>query len=432
MVVSKQLLSESASTQNMQHSHPYFLVVGKEQIDIWRIDEASNTLRKHVRLSQFVPFPGFDRDPHEVYQMAPVIDIENGVVIIAQSCESAENRTSTLWVFSLGTGDVLRKTELQGCWRPYFLNYRKGRVIATLDQNEDEVPPEGRSRIVVCDTNSEIGVIGSVHLPNHLQPREAKREITGGGVLRCVYYAPNGDVIGTSAEAYEDTLDVLRWRAGDLPTFPQPDATVTLRATFEGCDRTYPFCSTTLDASSFLLAVSQEVAGLIPDGYHRQMILYAIDWTTMSVRWASDPLLGFVYDVWHVASHGIVVAAGEREMGGWSQFYIAILDPSTGERRLLEVIDETPQENTPKLWGLSEDRENPEVVVVFTDGSICVVPLADFAKNGFPRDGEHVRTEKPIPGTVQVEKREVVLGCRSVLLSAAAETGPCYLYYLHW
>ncbi|KAI0736555.1 cytochrome P450 [Fomitopsis betulina] len=56
MVVTKQLLSESALTQDIQHSHPYFLIAGKEQIDIWRVDEASNTLRKHVQLSQFVPY----------------------------------------------------------------------------------------------------------------------------------------------------------------------------------------------------------------------------------------------------------------------------------------------------------------------------------------------------------------------------------------
>lgn len=79
---------------------------------------------------------------------------------------------------------------------------------------------------------------------------------------------------------------VLRWRIEDLSrTCPQPNADFTLKAKFDGCDRTYPSCSTALMAS-LLLAVSEEVAGLMVDGYHRKMIIYAIDWKTMSVRWA--------------------------------------------------------------------------------------------------------------------------------------------------
>ena len=432
MVISNQVLPTSVSPQNIHSNHPYFLVAGKDTLDVWRTDGPANTLREHVQLSQFLTYPGYGGDAHDVYQMSPIIDVNRGIIIIAQASEPAGNRTSTLWVFSLETGEVLRKAELQGRWRPYPLLYREGRVIATLDQDPDEVPPEGRTSVVVCDAGSDMRIVGSVHLPGDLQSREAKRIITGGGVLRCVYDAPSGDIIGTSTEAYEDVLDVFRWRAGDLPASPQPDATLTLKARLNGCDRTYPSCSATLDASTFILVVSEEVAGLIADGYHRQMILYAIDWTTMSVRWTAEPMWGFIYDVWHVGSQGMVVVAGEREMGGWSQFYIAVLDPSTGERRSLEVINKTPNDNTPKFWGLSEDHENPDVVVIFANGSICIVPLADFAVNGFPRDGEDVRTERLLPELVEPDNLRVAVGHKSALLSTPDETGTSRLCYVHW
>lgn len=419
-----------ASVIDIHARHPFYITFEEGVITSWRIDEQSGTLRRMAQFSHFVSFPGMGRCELDAEQMAPIIDVERDLVIIPQSADSSRGDSPSLWTFTLTTGKLLRTIKLYGRWEYYPLHYRDGRSVVVLNQARKDISPYGRTVIVVCDTAGDGRLVGGIYLPRRLQEREQSNISTVGGVLRCIYAAPGGDIIGTSSKVYEDTIEVLRWRAGDLSTFPEPDASLTLTASLEGCDRTYPSCSAPLDDASLLLAVSEEVTYAPLDGFHCQLAVYAIDWEKMTVRWRAEPIWGVAHGLWHVPTHEVVVIAGERQMGPNKHAFIAALNSLTGAIRCIDTINVDAQGASPLLWALSEDRERPNVVVIFTDGSLCTVPLQDFVRSGIPRDGELVRAQRTVQEGLTVNR--ATLGRRSALLSASDDKGTSYVFHVLW
>jgi len=257
----------------------YVLTFGKSSVDVCRAGGPHARLEHVAHLAHFVQPPP--------YQLDPVFDTDRNLIVIADQTE--ESVPPSLLVFSLVDGRLIRKLELYGTLTEDRLRYADGKVlVATV---------EDLTTILLCDVLGDGGVLGRAALPTRLRACEEKRLNTNGGVLLPVHVRPNGDIFAASSEAWDDKIEVLRWRGADVPHSPEPDASCQLEVGVEDGDQIYPTCSASLDANTFVLAVYEADGNVLPTKSACQTSVYAIDTETMTIRWHATPIGGWVHTI---------------------------------------------------------------------------------------------------------------------------------------
>ncbi|KZT66563.1 hypothetical protein DAEQUDRAFT_448429 [Daedalea quercina L-15889] len=405
----------------------YVLTFDTKSVDVWRA--GGGRLNHVTRLAQFVECP-----PHG---LDPIIDTDRNIIIVADIDRAGQNGSPLLLVFNLADGQLVRRCELYGTNAEKPLQYVDGKVLVTIEENEDRAPPHGLTTILlwdVADDNAR-GFLGGVNLPVRLRAREERRTNTDGGVLFPIQLRPNGDVIATSSAAWYKKMEVLRWRGVDVPRFPEPDASIELEVPHEDYDEIHPTsssCCVPLDESSFLMPVYEAAGSFLPVGGACQTTIYAVDAETMTIRWRAEPVGGHVHSVHYVAALDSIVAFGNHDNGDGIKrdplAYVLVLDPATGTQRRMESLIYRIQGRSVQYCGLSRQTDGFAIVVVFRDGTTCAVHLEQFLEQGFPTEGERLACFKPFgEETFQVE--EVSIAEQMAVLSVDDGSGSLHLRY---
>ncbi|KAI0725749.1 hypothetical protein C8Q72DRAFT_575051 [Fomitopsis betulina] len=417
-------------TQKIQIHHPYVITYTDDSVDIWHLPLPDGHMLHVVRLQHPVPYPG-RKDPSNTESLNTIVDADRQLIIIP--IERSHDFPTSLWIFNLRDGELLRKIELLGTLPDTPLTYRDGKVLVMV---ADEESDESRLRmsVLICDVQSG-SLEGGIRIPEHLAERERKR-VAETCIIWPAFISPEFDIIATSSEAWMSTMEVLRYPTSRDKGFPQPDASFQLTESIADGDEISPMCSTGLDAGAFVLAVYEGTGGL-PQGNQCQTACYAIDSRSMAVLWSAPTVWGQIDRIWYVPSLDAIVAIGKHDTGEkwggdgspWATTLV-ILDPSTGAQRRFETIHYGVQGSPVKHCAVTPGEHDPTLVVVFEDGEICAVSVESFIKTGLPKEGHRLQTQRSFDGSCTVNWALVVE--RTVLVSVSLMDGVTSVSCINW
>ena len=376
--ITPQALRVEGELQAFYTHQQYVLTFSTTSVDVWRAGPGHGRLNHAARLAEVVECPPYGLDP--------IIDTERGIIVIADRNRSRRPRIPLLLVFGLADGKLIHKIELFGTLAEKPLRYTDGRVLVAVEEEGNKAPPDGLTTVLLYDVAGDGSRLGSITLPKRLRAREQSRLNTNGGILLPVRLLPNGDVIVTSSEAYNRKMEVLRYRAADLSSFPEPDASIELVTSSEDFERIHPTCSGLLDEHTLLMAVYEADDDQLPKDDACQTAIYAIDTESMSIRWRSAYVGGMVTDVRYIAALDAVVAIGTHDNGTQEEpdpFAFALaLDPATGTQGQVGTIKHHARNGTVQYCGLAGEADSLTIAVVFSDASTWVGSLQESLETG--------------------------------------------------
>jgi hypothetical protein len=127
--------------------------------------------------------------------------------------------------------------------------------------------------------------------------------------------------------------------------------------------------------------------------------------------------------------HGNIEDSGRYPPVTW----IAVLDKDTGTCLRMEVINHVEVGAAVVQCTVSDNAEDPALVVVFSDGDHIITSLRDFVNNGLPKhfDDGSLRVSKTFTESVIV-KQAVVGDELLVLLLAGEDDGPLNIHNITW
>ncbi|EPS95318.1 hypothetical protein FOMPIDRAFT_1054306 [Fomitopsis schrenkii] len=405
-----QSLAIEGDLQTFYVHEQYVLTFTTTSVDVWRTADEHGRLDHAARLASFVECPPYGLDP--------IIDTKRDLIIIADRNYAQPPSIPLLLVFGLTDGKLIRMMELYGTPAEKPLQYANGKVLVAIEEEGNKVPPEGLTTVLLCDVAGDGGRLGGITLPKRLRAREQSRLNTSGGILLPVQLMPNGDIIATSSEAYNSTMEVLRYRAADVSTFTEPDAHFELATSREIFERIQPTCSGLLDEHTILMAVYEADDDQLPKGDACQTAIYAVDTESMTVRWRSDSVGGMVTDVRYVAALDAVVAFGAHDNGTHEDpdpfAYVLALDPATGVQRRMETVGHRGREGSVQYCGLAGKADDLIMVVVFSDASVWSGNLRSMLEDG-PAGGSWLQIVESLTGDRRIDVAGVA--GRTVILS---------------
>jgi hypothetical protein len=401
--------------------HPYLFTFSLERADIWRLD--TGDVPRHVaELADLCCVPELD------LTRGVVVDAERDVVII-----SLMPTPPQILTFSLTDGTLLDSWCLDGWIDQHPSPYLNGRILLATCEDEDDEHPDGVSRITSCEWDPSGGQesVQHVHFPMDLQQR-AKRKVD----LAPIVLTATGDIIGTASESYTNSMFILQWRGPNVRTGQEPDARLELSLSLEGGHLIHTESFAQMNDDTFLLCVRESRMDVVHNGRTSQIVIYAIDVQSLTVRWRAEPIFGLHCTIDFVPALGVAVAIGRNPPQ--NETWIAVLNKDTGAYLRMEVIDHHSEAGVPVLTcAVSQSAENPALVVVFEDGDYVVSDLHTFAEEGLARyedDGSLKVTKAFGEEQVTIQRAVVGNGTLVMLLAAEAEeaTGGSRMHCISW
>lgn len=422
------------TTTRIQYQYPYFTLFDNDSVEVWQVPSQGISPQLVTRLAHAVPYPGL-ADPSISQTLQPIVDSKHKLVVVPE--ESHDGLPPFLRVFSLETGELLQTVELSGQLVQIPLSYQDGKVLALVGDDASE-PPYTRMTILICDVVHGGSHIGGVRIPARLDERERKGPNTDS-ILWPAFITPDFDLVATSSQAWEDTMEVLRYRTSQGISYPEPDRSFQLTETIDDGDNICPTYALPTGERSFALAVYEGSAAL-PQGNGCQSKVHVIDSDTMTVSSSAQPILGRISTLHFLSSQNAIIAVVKHNTGEeWGDgspmaTYIVAIDALTGARRRMDTIYHGVQGSAVVNCAITQGLglQEPSLVVVYQDGSLSVVNAESFLSEGLPRDGERVQAEKPFPGDVFIEFAYVVES--SVVMSVRGADGDSVsnIVLVHW
>jgi hypothetical protein len=398
---------------------PYVLAVGLEYADLWRLRPA--TTPEHVAtLVDGVDAPDMEEEL--------VFDLDRLVLFMPL------RHQPFVMVYSLGDGTLLDIVVLRGSFWRWPLLYDRGQLLIITSEDEKTCPPYGISRITRCEWRGEEDVtVRHLSLPKDLQHREKRPTVA---TLAPLLMTSTGDIIGASADWHAQSMDVLRWRGPQSEDYQDPDARLELTMSLHDGDLMGPESMTSIGDETLLLCVHERFAEAILGG--GQLLVYAIDIDSLTVRWTADAIWGYDGTIHFVPALGVVIAIARNNLEPDESRYhhpatwIAVLDKDTGARTRMEVINHFDAGAAVVKCTVSQSAEDPALVVVFEDGDHIIMSLRDFVNNGLPKnpDDGSLCVQKAFTESVTV--RQAVVGDKTfVLLLVARGNEPLSVPPIH-
>ena len=418
--------------QQIQIHHLHIITYSDDSVDIWQPNGPDGRMLHVTRLQPTAPYPG-RKDPSLIESLNAIVDADLQLVILP--IKGSSDFPASLRIFSFHGGELLHEINLPGTLPNAPLTYRGGKVLVMVADEESD-PSRLRMSVLICDAQSG-SLEGGIRIPDHLAERERKR-VAETSILWPAFITPNFDIIATSSEAWDSTMEVLRYPTSRNMDYPQPDANFQLTESIEDGDEISTMCSIALDATTFVLAVYEGTGGL-PQGRQCQNAFHAIDSQSMTVRWSAPTVWGQIDRIWYISSADAIIAVGKHNTGEkwggdgsdspWTTT-IVVLDPSTGAQRRLETIHHGAQGTPVKLCAVTPGAHDPELMIVFEDGQICALSVEHFVRTGLPWAGHRLETQRAIDGTCTVNW--ALLAEKTVFMSVSRADGSKAITYINW
>jgi hypothetical protein len=304
-------------------------------------------------------------------------------------------------------------------WPPLYI---RGQLLLATSESEKTCPPYGISRITTCEWKSDEEVIVRyLNLPEDLKPREKRRTVA---TLAPLLMTSTGVIIGASADVYVQSMDVLRWKGPHSDDDQEPDACLQLIMSLEDGELMGPESTASIGDDTLLLCIYERFEGTILPGGCR-MVVYAIDIDSLTVRWKADSIAGSHCIVHFIPALCVVITIGHGNIEDSGRYppvtWIAVLDKDTGTCLRMELINHVEVGAAVVQCTVSDNAEDPALVVVFSDGDHIITSLRDFVNNGLPKhfDDGSLRVSKTFTESVIV--KQAVVGDRLLVLLLAGE-----------
>jgi hypothetical protein len=186
---------------------------------------------------------------------------------------------------------------------------------------------------------------------------------------------------------------------------------------------------------TLLLCIYERFEGtILPGGC--QMVVYAIDIDSFTVRWKADSNSGSHCTLHFIPALDVVITVGHgnnEDSGRYSPVtWMAVLDKDTGTCLRMEVINHVEVGVAVVECTVSDNAEDPALVVVFSDGDHIIISLRDFVNIDLPTnlDDRSLCVQKAFTESVTV-KQAVVGDKMFVLLLVEKDDEPLNISPIH-